>query len=274
MAPRSSADALYAVLRSRHFFIAGPCVLESCDLALHVAAIVKEAAEQVNLPVIFKSSYEKANRTSGSGFRGPGRDTGLVWLDRVREETDLPVTTDVHDPADASIVAEVVDILQIPAFLSRQTALLTAAGETGAIVNVKKGQFLAPWDMAHVAAKIASTGNSRILLTERGSSFGYNNLVVDMRSFPLMKDLGYPLIMDATHSVQMPGGQGACSGGDRRLAPPLALAAAGAGAAGVFLECHPHPDKALCDGPNSLNLADVPALFRKLAGIWRLVDEQ
>ncbi|MDR1359423.1 MAG: 3-deoxy-8-phosphooctulonate synthase [Deltaproteobacteria bacterium] len=265
-----SSEALYALLCSRNFIIAGPCVLESYALALEVALEIKTAAAKACLPVIFKSSYDKANRSSQSSFRGPGLRTGLSWLARIREESGLPVTTDIHEPADAAAAAEVVDILQIPALLSRQTALLRAAGESGSIVNVKKGQFLAPWEMSHAAAKIADTGNAKILLTERGSSFGYNNLVVDMRAFALMKPLGYPLIMDATHAVQLPGGQGGCSGGDRRLAPPLALAAAAAGADGVFLECHPDPDRALCDGPNSLNLAAVPELLQKLSAVWNL----
>ena len=267
-----SSEVLYASLCSRHFVIAGPCVLESYELALDVAFIVKEAAAAAGLVAVFKSSFDKANRTSASSFRGPGMALGLEWLARIREETGLPVITDIHEPADAVVVAENVDILQIPAFLSRQTSLLTAAGASGAIVNVKKGQFLAPGDMRHVAEKIAETGNRKIMLTERGSSFGYNNLVVDMRSFPLMKEFGFPLVMDATHSVQLPGGQGTCSGGDRRMVPPLALAAAAAGADGVFLECHPDPDRALCDGPNSLNTADLPELLRKLTAIWSLTD--
>lgn len=267
-------DALYAELTSRRFVLAGPCVLESYELALDVAFAVREAAQAAGLFAVFKSSFDKANRTSLGGFRGPGMARGLEWLARIGEESGLPVITDIHDPAEAATVAEAVDILQIPAFLCRQTALLTAAGQTGRVVNVKKGQFLAPWDMRHVVDKIRHTGNHRILVTERGSSFGYNNLVVDMRAFPLMADLGVPLVMDATHSVQMPGGRGASSGGDRRMAPYLARAAAAAGCHGVFVECHPRPDEALCDGPNSLNLADLPGLFRQLSSIWSLVHEQ
>jgi 2-dehydro-3-deoxyphosphooctonate aldolase (KDO 8-P synthase) len=272
--PDTSAEELYAALCAANFVIAGPCVLESWPLALETALAVKEAAAKAKLIPLFKSSFAKANRTSLSGFRGPGMAQGLEWLARIREETGLPVLTDIHEPGEAAIVAETVDILQIPAFLCRQTALLLAAGQTGRIVHVKKGQFLAPWDMRYVQEKILHTGNHRILLTERGASFGYNNLVVDMRSFPLMKEIGVPVIMDATHSVQAPGGQGACSGGDRRMVPCLARAAVAAGADGIFLECHPDPDKALCDGPNSLALRDLPALLQQLSAIWSLVYDQ
>ncbi len=267
------ADALYAELRGRHFVIAGPCVLESFELALETAKAVKEAAAAAGLLAVFKSSFDKANRSSSSSFRGPGLARGVEWLARIREETGLPVITDIHEPAEAAPVAEAVDILQIPAFLCRQTTLLEAAARTGRVVSVKKGQFLAPWDMGNVTAKLRNAGNSRILLTERGSCFGYNNLVVDMRSFTFMKELGVPLVMDATHSAQVPGGQGASSGGDRRMIAPLARAAVAAGASGVFMECHPDPDNALCDGPNSLNLNDLPALLAQLAAAWRLFDE-
>ncbi|CAK7014375.1 MAG: 2-dehydro-3-deoxyphosphooctonate aldolase [Desulfovibrio sp.] len=263
-----SPDALYETLTARPFVIAGPCVLESFELALETAHAVKEAAAAANLTAIFKSSYDKANRTSEKGFRGPGIRKGLEWLVRIREEVNLPVITDIHDPAEASIVGSVADILQIPAFLCRQTNLLHAAGKTGKIVNVKKGQFLAPWDMGPVVDKLRSTGNGRIMVTERGASFGYNNLVVDMRSFPVMREIGVPVIMDATHSVQLPGGQGVCSGGDRRHVPTLAKAAVAAGAHGVFLECHPDPDNALCDGPNSWPVAELDHLLRDLAKLW------
>lgn len=266
-------DALYGALTTRRFVLAGPCVLESFELALEVAHAVREAAESAGLFAVFKSSFDKANRTSLDSFRGPGMALGLEWLARIREATGLPVITDIHEPADAAVVAEAVDIVQIPAFLCRQTALLTAAGNTGRVVNVKKGQFLAPWDMAHVVDKIARTGNRKILVTERGTSFGYNNLVVDMRAFPFMASLNVPLVMDATHSVQMPGGQGGSSGGDRRLAPYLARAAAASGCHGVFVECHPRPDEAKCDGPNSLALTELPGLFRQLSSIWSLVHE-
>lgn len=265
-----SPDTLYAQLCSRPFVIAGPCVLESFSLALETAHAVKEAAAAAGLTAIFKSSYDKANRTSADGFRGPGMETGLEWLARIREETALPVITDIHDPAEAVVAGKVVDILQIPAFLCRQTNLLVAAGNTGKIVNVKKGQFLAPWDMKPVVGKLRATGNSRILLTERGTSFGYNNLVVDMRSFAVMREFGAPLVMDATHSVQIPGGRGTSSGGDRAYVPALAKAAVGAGAHGVFLECHPDPDTALCDGPNSWPTAKLATLLRDLAALWEL----
>ena len=264
-------DELYGTLCSRPFIIAGPCVLESFDLALETAFAVKQAAEKAGLYAVFKSSFDKANRTSLSAFRGPGMKQGLEWLTLIRERTGLPVITDIHERDDAAVVAEAVDILQIPAFLCRQTSLLTAAGKTGNIVNVKKGQFLAPWDMKNVYDKIAGTGNKKILLTERGSSFGYNNLVVDMRSFPIMAECGVPVVMDATHSVQLPGGQGGSSGGDRRMAPYLARAAVAAGANAVFIECHPDPDKAKCDGPNSIALKDLPALLQQLSAIWSIM---
>jgi 2-dehydro-3-deoxyphosphooctonate aldolase (KDO 8-P synthase) len=271
---RPTSDILYNILCRQHFIIAGPCVLESYSLALETAFAVKEAAVKAGLVAVFKSSFDKANRTSLHSFRGPGMSQGLEWLARIREETDLPVITDIHEPDDAATVAQVVDILQIPAFLCRQTALLAAAGHTGCLVNVKKGQFLAPWDMRHVYEKIVAGGNRKVLFTERGSSFGYNNLIVDMRSFSIMKELGVPTVMDATHAVQLPGGQGFVSGGDRRMVPPLARAAAAAGAHGVFLECHPNPDQALCDGPNSLALTDLPLLLQQLSAIWSLIHAQ
>jgi len=203
-----------------------------------------------------------------TSFRGPGMDMGLSWLSEVREATGLPIVTDIHLPEQARPVAEVADVLQIPAFLCRQTDLLVAAAETGRIVNVKKGQFVAPWDMKNAAEKLRSTGNGRFWLTERGSSFGYNNLVVDMRAIPIMRGFGAPVIFDATHSVQLPGGQGGCSGGQREFVASLASAAVAAGASGVFLEVHPDPDRALCDGPNSLPLAQLEGLLRRLLAIW------
>ena len=263
-------DALYAQLRAAPFILAGPCVLESFELALETAHTVKEASKKHGLFAVFKCSYDKANRTSASAFRGPGLEKGLEWLSRIKEETGLPVVTDIHDPAEAASVAVVADILQIPAFLCRQTALLTAAGKTGRVVNVKKGQFLAPWDMRPVVDKVLATGNSRVMVTERGASFGYNNLVTDMRSFPVMRELGVPVVMDATHSVQLPGGQGSCSGGERRYVPVLAKAAVAAGAHGVFLECHPNPDAALCDGPNSWPAGQLDELLGDLASIWNV----
>ncbi len=264
----SASDDLYSRLCQRAFVVAGPCVLESFELALETAHAVAEAASDAGLFAIFKSSWDKANRTSGKSFRGPGIDKGLEWLGRIRKDTGLPVVTDIHLPEQAAPAAEVVDILQIPAFLCRQTDLLLASAATGKIINVKKGQFLAPWDMLPVKEKLEFFGNSRILLTERGTSFGYNNLVVDFRSIPVMREMGVPVIFDATHSVQLPGGQGSCSGGDRRYVPILARAAVAAGADGVFMECHPHPDKALCDGPNSWPLHRLPALLKQLATLW------
>ncbi len=267
-----SPDCLYARLRTGHFVVAGPCVLESFESALEIACAVAEAARQAGLFAVFKGSWDKANRTSASAFRGPGLDRGLDWLARIREATGLPVLTDIHQPEQAAPAAEAVDILQIPAFLCRQTDLLLAAAATGRPINVKKGQFLAPWDMKPVAEKLIAAGNSRILLTERGSSFGYNNLVVDFRSFPAMRELGFPVVFDATHSVQLPGGRGSCSGGERRYVPVLARAAAAAGADGLFMECHPDPDRALCDGPNSWPLKQLPVLLCELARLWEMCD--
>lgn len=266
-----ASSALYQALQNKRFVIAGPCVLESYDLAFQVALAVKKAAAEAGFFAVFKSSFDKANRTSGSGFRGPGMKLGLEWLASIRKETGLPVTTDIHDPSEAEPVGAKVDILQIPALLSRQTPLLLAAALTGKVVNVKKGQFMSPWDAGNIVDKIRVTGkNPHVVLTERGTTFGYNNLVVDMRSIPVMSRFGVPVVMDATHSVQLPGGQGGCSGGDRAMVPYLACAAAAAGCHGVFIECHPNPDEALCDGPNSLKLEDLPGLLQKLGGIWRV----
>lgn len=265
-----TADSLYASLRQGPFIIAGPCVLEDFTLALETAHAVREAAQAAGLFAVFKSSYEKANRTSASSYRGPGMAEGLCWLARIREESGLPCITDIHEPEEAKEAASVVDMLQIPAFLCRQTKLLTAAAETGKVVNIKKGQFLAPWDMGSVLDKVRSSGNHRVMATERGSSFGYNNLVVDMRSLPVMQSFDVPVVMDATHAVQLPGGKGTSSGGERRYVPTLARAAVAAGVDGVFLETHPDPDKALCDGPNSWPLDKLPALLQELAALWRV----
>jgi len=254
--------------------IAGPCVIEDAGLTLEIAQTLKGYAQEVGLPLIFKASYDKANRTSLTSFRGPGLTAGLKILARVREEVGLPVLSDVHQVSEVAPAAEVLDVLQIPAFLCRQTDMVTAAAATGKPLNIKKGQFLAPWDMKAVVEKARSTGNSRIFLTERGACFGYNNLVVDMRSLAIMKGLGCPVILDATHSVQLPGGLGTCSGGQREFVPLLARAGVAAGADGVFLEVHPDPDKALCDGPNSLPLHDVPALWRTLKALHTCVKEQ
>ncbi len=241
-------------------WILGPCVIESHELTLRIADTLAELAQRLKLPVVFKASFDKANRSSGKSFRGPGL-AGLKTLAAVKERTGLPLTTDIHETSQVGPVAEVCDLLQIPAFLARQTDLVLAAGQTGRAVNVKKGQFMAPWDMKNVVAKMREVNNPRLLLTERGASFGYNNLVSDMRSIPLMQDLGCPVIFDATHSVQMPGGAGDKSGGDRRMVSYLARAAVAAGCDAVFMETHPEPDKALSDGPNMVALADLPALI-------------
>ncbi len=249
--------------------IAGPCQLESPDHAQMIAGRMAEACQAAGAQYVFKASYDKANRTSLTGKRGLGMEAGLQILAAVRA-MGMPVLTDVHDAEQAREAATIVDVIQIPAFLCRQTDLLLAAGETGAVVNVKKGQFLAPWDMANVAAKVASTGNERILLTERGASFGYNTLVADMRSLPIMAQTGWPVIMDATHSVQQPGGQGASSGGQREFAPVMARAAVSLGIAGVFIETHEDPDHAPSDGPNMIPLDQMPDLISVLMDFDRL----
>lgn len=262
------ADTLYARLCQNRFIFAGPCALEDFGMALETAHAVKEAAEKAGVFAVFKSSWDKANRTSITSFRGPGLAKGMEWLARIREEVGLPIVTDLHLPEQAAAVAEVADVLQIPAFLCRQTDLLVAAAETGRVINVKKGQFVAPWDMKPAVEKLRAAGNSRIILTERGSSFGYNNLVVDFRSVAVMQSLGVPVIFDATHSVQLPGGQGACSGGNREYVPMMARAAVAAGVEGVFMECHPNPDTALCDGPNSLHINTLGPLLDELVALW------
>jgi 2-dehydro-3-deoxyphosphooctonate aldolase (KDO 8-P synthase) len=254
--------------------IAGPCVIESAAATLEIARTLKAYAEELDLPLIFKASYDKANRTSLSSYRGPGLEQGLEILARVKAETGLPVLSDVHQVADVAPAAAVLDVLQIPAFLCRQTDLVLAAARTGKVVNIKKGQFLAPWDMRPVVEKARAAGNDRIILTERGASFGYNNLVVDFRSLPLMRDLGCPVVLDVTHSVQLPGGQGTCSGGQREFIAPLARAAVAVGVDGLFMEVHPDPAKALCDGPNSLPLNQVPALWRELKALHEFIRGQ
>jgi 2-dehydro-3-deoxyphosphooctonate aldolase (KDO 8-P synthase) len=250
--------------------IAGPCQIESLDHTMEVAGALSEMAKSLGIGVIYKSSYDKANRTSANAARGIGMEEGLKILAAVRETFGMPVLTDVHDASHCAPAAEAVDVLQIPAFLCRQTDLLLAAGNTGRVINVKKGQFLAPWDMKNVAAKIASTGNEKILLTERGASFGYNTLVSDFRSLPIMAETGYPIVFDATHSVQQPGGQGTSSGGDRRFAPVLGRAALAVGCAAVFIECHPDPDHAPSDGPNMIPLKQMPALIARLMAFDKL----
>jgi 2-dehydro-3-deoxyphosphooctonate aldolase (KDO 8-P synthase) len=253
--------------------IAGPCVIETADGTLAIAKALKEYALELNLPLIFKASYDKANRTSDNSFRGPGLTQGLEILARVKAEVGLPVLSDVHQVPDVAPAAEVLDVLQIPAFLCRQTDLLVAAGRTGKPVNIKKGQFMAPWDMGPAVGKVVSTGNRRVLLTERGATYGYNNLVVDFRSLAIMQGLGCPVVLDVTHSVQLPGGQGSCSGGQREYIPLLARAGVAAGVDALFMEVHPDPDCALCDGPNSLPLTEVLPLWRQLAALHRLVRE-
>ncbi|MEO9684635.1 MAG: 3-deoxy-8-phosphooctulonate synthase [Tateyamaria sp.] len=250
--------------------IAGPCQLESADHAQMIAGVMKEACEAAGAQYIFKSSFDKANRTSADASRGLGIDKGLAVLSDLRKTIGVPVLTDIHNESQCAPAAAAVDVLQIPAYLCRQTDLLIAAGKSGAIINVKKGQFLAPWDMANVAAKIASTGNDKIMLTERGASFGYNTLVTDMRALPQMAQTGYPVIMDATHSVQQPGGLGGSSGGQRELAPVMARAAAAIGVAGIFMETHQDPDTAPCDGPNMIYLDQMPALITLLMQMDKL----
>jgi 2-dehydro-3-deoxyphosphooctonate aldolase (KDO 8-P synthase) len=241
-------------------WIAGPCVIESHDLTMQIAERLRQMADAKKLPLVFKASFDKANRTSGKSFRGPGLQEGLRTLEAVKRQTGLPVTTDVHERQQAKAVAEVCDLLQVPAFLARQTDLILEVGQTGKAVNVKKGQFMAPWDMRHVVTKMNEVGNSKLLLTERGACFGYGQLVSDMRSIPLMQELGCPVIFDATHSVQKPGAAGDRSGGDRRMVPYLTRAAVACGCDGVFLETHPCPDEALSDGPNMIALDDLPVL--------------
>jgi 2-dehydro-3-deoxyphosphooctonate aldolase (KDO 8-P synthase) len=253
--------------------IAGPCVIESLEHTLRTAEMLKGIAGRLGIGLVFKASYDKANRTSVNSFRGPGIDAGLAILARVKGEFGLPVLSDIHDLSQVAPAAEVLDILQIPAFLSRQTDLLAAAGATGRVINVKKGQFLAPWDMKNAVGKLESVGNRDILLTERGASFGYNNLVVDMRSLPIMRETGCPVIFDATHSVQLPGGAGTASSGQRQFVGALSRAAAGAGIDGLFWEVHEDPDRALCDGPNSLPLDQVEAQLRRVLAIDAIVKE-
>jgi 2-dehydro-3-deoxyphosphooctonate aldolase (KDO 8-P synthase) len=253
-------------------FIAGPCVIESHDLTLEIADTLAANAAKLGVPLVFKASFDKANRTAGSSFRGPGLKEGLKTLAAVKERTGLPLTTDVHDEHQVGPVAEVVDLIQVPAFLARQTDLVQAAARTGKTLNVKKGQFMAPWDMKNVVAKVRESGNERLLLTERGTTFGYGTLVNDMRAIPLMQDLGCPVIFDATHSVQMPGALGTSTGGDRRMIPYLSRAAVAAGCDGVFLETHPRPDEALSDGPNTLPLAAFPEFVRVLLALRSALD--
>jgi 2-dehydro-3-deoxyphosphooctonate aldolase (KDO 8-P synthase) len=247
--------------------IAGPCAIENEALTLRIAEFLKTLSLELGIELVFKASYDKANRTSVTSFRGPGLEEGLRILQRVKEQLELPVVSDVHDITQIGAAAQVLDMLQIPAFLSRQTDLLVAAGRTGKPINLKKGQFSAPWDIEHGIEKIRSTGNEQILLTERGASFGYNNLVTDMRSLVIMRETGYPVIFDATHSVQLPGGAGGSSGGQRQYVGALSRAAAATGIDGLFWEVHENPDQALCDGPNSLPLDKLKPLLQKILAI-------
>ena len=269
--PRPVAIGKLTLANDRPFvLIAGPCQLESREHALETAAALVEMTAKLGLGLIYKTSFDKANRTSLSSARGIGLEKGLPILAEIRESLGCAVITDVHLPDHCAPTAEAVDVLQIPAFLSRQTDLILAAAETGAALNIKKGQFLAPWDMANVVKKAASTGNHKILLCERGASFGYNTLVSDMRSLPIMAETGYPVIFDATHSVQQPGGQGTTSGGERRFVPVLARAALAVGVAGVFMETHPDPDAAPSDGPNMVPMRAMPALLETMIAFDRL----
>ncbi|HLA50503.1 MAG TPA: 3-deoxy-8-phosphooctulonate synthase [Thermodesulfovibrionia bacterium] len=252
--------------------IAGPCVIETEKSTIDAAKRLKKISEKLKIPLIFKSSYDKANRTSISSPRGPGIEKGLKILEKVKKETGMPVLSDIHSPEEVAYAAEVLDVFQIPAFLCRQTDLIVAASKTGKPVNIKKGQFLAPWEVKNIIEKFTSTGNHNLLITERGTSFGYNNLVVDMRSILIMQEFGYPVIFDATHSVQLPGGLGSASGGQREFVAPLSKAAVAVGCNGLFLEVHQDPDKALCDGPNMLRLDDLEKLLTILKNMDELLN--
>ncbi|WP_417914330.1 3-deoxy-8-phosphooctulonate synthase [Candidatus Electronema sp. JM] len=253
--------------------LAGPCALESGDLCWQIAWEMKAICQRLEISYVFKTSFDKANRTSLNAFRGPGLKKGLRQLCRIRQEIGVPVISDVHETSQIDIAMECLDVIQIPAFLCRQTDLLVAAAKSGRVVNIKKGQFLSPWDMKHAVEKVRAAGSERILLTERGSCFGYNNLVVDMRSLPVMRSFGCPVIFDATHSVQLPGGMGGSSGGQRKFIPTLTRAAMAAGVDGLFMEVHPDPDKALCDGANSIPLDKVEPLLRQLLEIRKTVNK-
>jgi 2-dehydro-3-deoxyphosphooctonate aldolase (KDO 8-P synthase) len=257
--------------RKRMVLIAGPCVIESEELCFRVASSLKKSCSRLGISLVFKASYDKANRTSAKSFRGPGMDAGLHILAKVRKKFQVPVLTDVHTESQTARAAEVADILQIPAFLCRQSDLVAAAVQTGKIVNLKKGQFLSPPEMGQVVDKARQAGGKRLLVTERGTTFGYNNLVADMRSMPIMRTFGFPVIFDATHSVQLPGGGGDKSSGQRQFAPVLARAALAAGADGIFLETHPQPDRALSDGPNMILLEEIPALLSSLLKVYSAV---
>lgn len=251
--------------------LAGPCVIETYDILEKTAEGLKKITQKLDINFVFKSSYDKANRSSISSYRGPGIEKGLEMLAKIKKDFDVPIITDIHTSEEAAIAADVADILQIPAFLCRQTDLLVAAAKTGKIINIKKGQFLAPEQMKPLVKKIEESGNSKIILIDRGTSFGYNNLVSDFRAIPIMQDLGYPVIFDATHSVQLPGAQGECSGGERKFVPILAKSAMASGANGLYMEVHPNPDTALCDGPNMIALDNAESLFKICKEIFEIV---
>lgn len=265
-------DNIFSADKKSFFLIAGPCVIEDDDTTFHIASFLKDLTQALGIPFIFKASYDKANRTSIHSYRGPGIQDGLDTLDRIKSELGIKILSDVHHKSEIQAAAAVLDVIQVPAFLCRQTDFILAVAKTGKPVNVKKGQFVAPMDMKHVIEKIRSTGNRRVLITERGTMFGYNNLVVDFRGLQMMHEIdNCPIIFDATHSVQLPGGQGTSSGGQREFAPLLARAAVAAGADGVFCEVHPDPDRALCDGPNSLRLDGLKEMFAQLQQIYEVV---
>ncbi len=256
------------------FIVAGPCVIETEEIVYETARRLGEICHKLKLPFVFKSSYDKANRTSLKSCRGPGITKGLRTLQAVKEKFSIPVITDVHSPEEARAAAEVVDMLQVPAFLCRQTDLIIAASETGKPANVKKGQFLAPWDAKHIIDKFISTGNKQIMITERGTSFGYNNLIVDFRGIPIMRTFGYPVLFDVTHSLQLPGGKGSCSGGQREFADSLARAAVAVGVDGLFIEVHPEPEKALCDGPNMIQLDTLEEMLTTIKAVHEVITKR
>lgn len=264
-------DIIFGDKEAPFVLLAGPCVLEELDRALKIAEKIKEITEKLGIPYVFKASYDKANRSSIKSYRGPGLEKGLEILTEIKEKFKVPIISDIHTSRQARIAGEILDIVQVPAFLSRQTDLVMAAGETGKIVNVKKGQFLAPWDIDHVVKKIETTGNKKILLTERGVSFGYNNLVVDMKSLPRLRKTGYPVVFDATHSVQLPGGAGDKSGGEREYVPYLTRAAMGVGIDALFLEVHDQPEEALSDGANMVPLSELENLLQQALKIDKVV---
>lgn len=252
--------------------LAGPCAIETKDILFKTAEYLKKTTEELNINFVFKSSYDKANRSSINSYRGLGMEKGLELLSEVKKEFNVPIVTDIHNPEEAAIAAEVADIIQIPAFLCRQTDLLVAAAKTNKIINIKKGQFLAPQQMKSIANKVKESGNNKITITDRGVTFGYNNLVSDMRAIPIIQEMGYPVIFDATHSVQLPGGCGESSGGERKFVPVLAKSAVAAGANGLFFEVHPNPDKALCDGPNMVNFEQAKEIFKTCNEIFKIVN--